>query len=659
MPPVIVRLHRDAAIADPEVVFVERALNAALASGSVQTLTLLLAACPPAWVGEPAWEVARAEVARLQGDRATALAILERLAITADAWHGALALVLAVMASGKDMPADMAAIHARLREAEGRLPPEAQWAAATAARTAGNLALREGDAEQAECLYGVALGLYRACGDGVGMGRALVNMGIVCSHRGQWAKALRHFADSAAAARAAGREPSALLYYNWANLLHADGKHGEALSLVEIGLRQAAGHFLDTLSLRLIRAHLHAELGELAQARRDSVWALHLSEEAGLDVYRIHALFELVDVCRKVGDLVEARKWFEEGEALLDTVSDCAYHRFELQRAALLLSEHRTFEALQLLDGAVEAYAPDCQPWQAAAILSMREAARRQAGDTELARQDADAVAHIRQTYDVTWLPALTDPIAEMPVPPRLVIRCFGELSGELPDGRPLFSKKKGRRLQELLALLLAEPAGVTRRTLIERLYGDDEVSRQTITMLLSRLQQACDPEGRWWPQGIVAWHQGLCCLVPHAVDCELWRFDALIEAWQRQPDDEERVREILRLYRGPIFGVWHSLPWLWPRHERTQRQWSQVVLDWQRRIGQRRDFQQALDILDAALEVAPLLEAFHEAKIRLLMTMRLPAAAKVHYLHYADLLEQELGVRPSRSLADIIQAGG
>ena len=214
---------------------------------------------------------------------------------------------------------------------------------AIALKGAGSLALLQGEYGQAAALYGEALALFRALGDGQGVAGSLTNLGIVADRQGNYEQAATLFEAAVALARERG--DTLQIAKTLGNLAAARGRRGdlareeallsEALALFRaLGDRQSIAVALDNLGLGALRqGHLgravawHEEalaqfralgdrhgivtsltnLGSVALARGDHGRAAALLEEGLLLARDIGARDELAGILESLAWVAAAR----------------------------------------------------------------------------------------------------------------------------------------------------------------------------------------------------------------------------------------------------------------------------------------------------------------------------------------------------------------
>lgn len=227
------------------------------------------------------------------------------------------------------------------------LPQQAQLL-----RRASALANLQCDYEAAVTLLARSLVLYRTLEDRRGIARALVDLGVVASTRGDEQQARDHFEESLALFRALGDEPGIAMVLNSLGWLHYS--QGET--------EQALLRFEESLQLRRALGERRAIVNSLISLG----WILHSQRQLGAGRARFE---ESLDQARRLGDksliasalgglaliagteeaVEEAQRLYEESLALRRDLGDNGGTAFALQGLAglaLKQGQHGRAQAL-------------------------------------------------------------------------------------------------------------------------------------------------------------------------------------------------------------------------------------------------------------------------------------------------------------------------
>lgn len=195
----------------------------------------------------------------------------------------------------------------------------------------------------------------------------------------------------------------------------------------------------------------------------------------------------------------------------------------------------------------------------------------------------------------------------------------------------------------QLLAYLILHPRAHSRDHLIDILWQDQPPrrARRNFSDLLYRLRQEL---GEDWLQI----ESDTVAIAPHDLWVDVWEFDRL-----SQRNDPQSRQRLLDLYTAPLLPENYS-DWILPLRVHYEEQFLHALGNAARAAEQSEQFDTALAHYRRLTEADPLREAGHSGLIRCLArTGRLPAALQV-YERLQRLLENELGVAPSASVAEL-----
>jgi DNA-binding SARP family transcriptional activator len=235
-----------------------------------------------------------------------------------------------------------------------------------------------------------------------------------------------------------------------------------------------------------------------------------------------------------------------------------------------------------------------------------------------------------------------------------LIARCFGPFEVETPAGLVPVRQWQGTRTRLVLAYLLHHPDGVTRERLSELVYGDEEVSRAAILMILSRLRQALEPDlEKQAPSRYILYQNGRYIFnsaIP--VDLDVREVNFQLDQAQQASGDDARVRlhleKALGRYRGRFLADLTDSFWV----QTTQENWHQRILvahdllfSLLERAG---DDDAALNWADALVSVDRCAESAYRVKMRILAARgQRPSAVRL-FRQLEEVLANDLGVEPA-----------
>ncbi len=208
-------------------------------------------------------------------------------------------------------------------------------------------------------------------------------------------------------------------------------------------------------------------------------------------------------------------------------------------------------------------------------------------------------------------------------------------------DGAPQrFTPKEPRKPLSLLkALLCAEGRGVSRDTLQDALWPDQEawLARRALNTTVYRLRQLLrHKDALLLDDDRVALDPQLCWV-------DAWTF----EQATLQTRDPATLLRALRLYSGPFLGDTDH-PLAFEARDRLRRKFVQAVL----RVGQGYetlgDLGAALEVYQIALDTDCTAEDVHQALMRCLLRQGKPAAVAAAYQRCRTILRRYLATAPS-----------
>ncbi len=311
------------------------------------------------------------------------------------------------------------------------------------------------------------------------------------------------------------------------------------------------------------------------------------------------------------------------------------------------LDEAAMGEAIDIIR---EAYPPD-----AAAELERGESegASELPAATPLEVPGPDAAPRLVQELERS-LP----PPGEPPAPPddMVAIRCLGplEISGRgapMPTGWSL----KGR---ELIAYLVAHPAGAPRDRVIEELWPDVEPTlarlrfNKAATLVRSAARGTEDSRTYVERVGDSAYR-----LEEDAWWIDAWKFERLIRDAERTEDAVDaisRLRDAVALYRGEFCDdAYYS--WLEPVRERFRNLFVEACGRLAFLLSTAGEHDQALSVLDRAIQADPVCEDLVRRAIAVEAALGRRAAALARYRRLETTLDAELDIEPDSETRELI----
>jgi len=287
------------------------------------------------------------------------------------------------------------------------------------------------------------------------------------------------------------------------------------------------------------------------------------------------------------------------------------------------------------------------------------------ADDSVEAVQEVQAPTHIeveevsppRITADAQR--PLPPPTAEAPAPPpdMLAIRCLGifEISRggtALPTGW----KAKGR---ELVAYLVAHPAGTPKERIIEELWpGIDPKTggaRFDRYATLVRAHARGTEDSRMYIERV---GDSSYRLEVDAWWVDAWEFEQLVRDAERSTDVVEavtRLRDAVTLYGGEFCDDAYY-PWLEGIRERFRNLFVNACGQLANLLSAAGEHEEALSVLDCAIEIDPVCEDLVRRAMAIEAAQGRRAAALTRYRKLEATLDEQLGVEPDPETQALVQ---
>lgn len=243
------------------------------------------------------------------------------------------------------------------------------------------------------------------------------------------------------------------------------------------------------------------------------------------------------------------------------------------------------------------------------------------------------------------------------PAPDSMAIRCLGpfEISrGETPMRNGW--KAKGR---ELIAYLVANPAGVPKERIIDELWP--EIDPKTAGARFDRYATLVRSLARGTEDSrmyIERFGESSYRLEHGAWWIDAWEFEQLILNAERYDETATAVtkfREALALYRGEYCDDSYY-PWL----ESVREQFRSLFVEASARLAyllsttERHD--EALSVLDRAIRVDPLCEDLIRRAMAIEASLGRRAAALARFQRFETTLDEQLGVEPDAETQAVLQ---
>lgn len=657
-----------------------------LAQGRVAALEQLLAQFPADVVSaSPRLSLYQGEVCRALGrfdEALRAYEAAERLAHEqqdASSEGHALAFQAAIWGSRGD---------SRLRTLAQKaleLLPESDLAGRAFAENALGLSYQmANDMQRARSHFERAREIYLALGDAAGLSKALHNVALATFRQGDIDRARATYKEAIRQAERAGRRGYPATYSNLAIVHLALGEFDEARAIADEGLMLA-----QTLGARRDEGWTLLTLGEVASAQGQPLRAIayfnrtrEVAVSLGDRVLEAQALSGEAEVARLQGQRDRAWELMQLAISLRGVpVEEPAMVDFQIPLGVLCMERGEHARAEELLRLARETLASQGYRYRLAQLKFYEARLALAMGKTREAQAIADEAEALCEANAYHYLivtqggwegsaaeasPALVSVVAQAP---DLQIRALGDLEVAHAGGVIAQKQWQGSKTKLLLACLLQHRQGVTREQLAEELYGDEEVSRSAILMLISRLRQALEPDlAKNAPSRFVQWREGRYWFnfdAHYTLDTEEFAYH-LDQAKQDGLTADERLSwlgKAVDRYRGRYMNDLANSGAIWligiqeHFHQLAMSAFA-TLFDAHLAAGRH---EEALARAEQCLAIDRCAEVAHQAKMRALLALGNRSGALRHYQQLTDILAQDLGITPdasSRRLFEQIQAG-
>jgi DNA-binding SARP family transcriptional activator len=247
----------------------------------------------------------------------------------------------------------------------------------------------------------------------------------------------------------------------------------------------------------------------------------------------------------------------------------------------------------------------------------------------------------------------------EPPVPPphMLAIHCLGpfEISRE-GEAMPTGWKAKGR---ELVAYLVAHPAGAPKERVIEELWPEIEPRRAGARFdryaTIVRAQARGTDDSRMYIERV---GDSAYRLEEEAWWVDAWEFERLIRIAERSEDADEAMtnfRDAVALYRGEFCDDAYY-PWLEGIRERFRNMFVGASARLAYLLSATDAHDEALSVLEEAIKMDPVCEDLVRRAMAVEGGLGRRAAALARYRKLEATLDEQLGVEPDPDTQGLLQ---
>ncbi len=526
--------------------------------------------------------------------------------------------------------------------------------------------------------------LYLALGDAAGLSKALHNVALATFRQGDIDRARATYKEAIRQAERAGRRGYPATYSNLAIVHLALGEFDEARTIAEEGLMLA-----QALGARRDEGWTLLTLGEVASAQGQPMRALNyfartreVAVSLGDRVLEAQALSGEAELSRLQGQKDRAWELMQLAISLRGLpAEDPAMVDFQIPLGVLCMERGEHARAQELLRLARETLASQGYRYRLAQLRFYEARLSQATGNADEARAIAQEARRLCEANGYHYLIMTQggwegaakelppDLVTVLPQTPDLQIRALGELEVVNANGAIAPKQWQGSKTKLLLACLLQHRQGVTREQLAEELYGEEDVSRSAILMLISRLRQALEPDlAKNAPSRFVQWREGRYWFnfdAHYTLDADEFTYH-LAQAKREGLSADDRISELgkaLDRYRGRYMNDLANSGALWligvqeHLHQLAMAAYGTLFEE----LQALERYEDALQRAEQCLAVDRCSEPAHQAKMRALLALGNRTGALRHYQQLIDILDTDLGIAPdasSRRLFEQIQAG-
>ena len=238
-----------------------------------------------------------------------------------------------------------------------------------------------------------------------------------------------------------------------------------------------------------------------------------------------------------------------------------------------------------------------------------------------------------------------------------LAIRCLGPFEiSRAGESIPTGWRAKGR---ELLAYLVAHPAGAPKERIIDELWPDIEPrvggARFDRCATYVRASARGTEDSRMYVERV---GESAYRLDDSAWWVDVWEFERLIREAERSDDADEAVtkfRDAVALYRGEFCDDAYY-PWLDGIRERFRNLFVEACGRLAYLLSTAQEHDQALSVLDRAIQTDPVCEDLVRRAIAVEAALGRRGAALARYRKLETILDEQLSVEPDPETRGLVE---
>ncbi|MFS0723230.1 response regulator [Paenibacillus sp. 1P07SE] len=228
-------------------------------------------------------------------------------------------------------------------------------------------------------------------------------------------------------------------------------------------------------------------------------------------------------------------------------------------------------------------------------------------------------------------------------------ISCFKRLELYHAEGEKRRLKWRTYKAQEMFAYLLHHnERWVLKDQIVDAVWQEYEQDK-AVTYLHTTVYHIRKLLKDWGVQAKVEFSQERYRLLKTNLETDVEKFERLVEAGEIRDDDQARRSEqAISLYRGEYLEE-HDYAWASPKRKQLHQQFIAINLRLAEYDLRRGEDRLALERLLQLQEKEPYSEEICRRVMEAFIKARSHGQARAHYHHFAQLLQDELGIEPER----------
>ena len=229
-------------------------------------------------------------------------------------------------------------------------------------------------------------------------------------------------------------------------------------------------------------------------------------------------------------------------------------------------------------------------------------------------------------------------------------VKCFGQFS-VIGSGGERISWRTAKAEELMAYLLLKSGQPISKWELIANVWPEhtmDDRAHCNLHTTLYKVRKSLRAAGVVLP---ITFSMNKYTVDVGSLQCELIEFEQFALQEKRvTPDNEQRYRQMLAMYTGPLFGDM-DYAWSYADKERFLRYFSGMAHRYSRYLFERGQVDEATELIQSLLALSPFDEEAHEWMLRMYDERQDRVAFIRHFHHMRDMLRNELGLQPKPML--------